>query len=64
MKASEDQLRLIYIALKTAKKHHKRDLSSKLAEVSDAAARAIAKDILKALERENTQVAPSTSAVG
>ena len=57
----------IYVALKTAKRSHKRDLSSKLPEVSDRAARAIAERIVKALEQtepdRSKQVVPSTSDV-
>ena len=57
----------VYIALKTAKKSHKRDLSSKLPVVSDRAAGAIADRIVEALERDepdqSNPVAPSTSDV-
>lgn len=55
---------VIYVALKTSKKSHKRDLSSKIPVASDRAARAIAERIADALERNepdrSKHVAPST----
>lgn len=55
----------IYLALKTAPKHQKRDLTDRNPEKADRAASAIAIRIAAALERDNrgqfNQVAPSTS---